>query len=454
MKPSQFNVFVELDGGQKAVYNTATAGVLPLPDALWRLLQEKTGRLPRALVQPPQLREALLLHKVLVPHDVDEIQHPIHQRFRTFFASPTATFVVLPSNECNLACHYCAAEATKKPDLPLMSAELADRVVTFLGHLMHQNRCRLGTIGFYGGEPLLNPEACARIMTGMLRFGQERNVAIRFVVTTNGVLLEKLGDSPILDMTETFHVTLDGNREYHNRIRKTRGGKPTYDRIMAGLAVVIARDAGLVVRIHSNHLTGERFREVLDDLEHAGLRPDSKSAVIIGTYGDISSIMDDPDLCNRVVLGSRRAEREHRAELFDSASSHRLAPLFRGVHVDQDRRVAKPLNLAVSCDYAKAASATINAVGEVFYCPDIPGLARPVGRIDDSGNALWERRYFEQLTRRWWPDGTCAHCEYLPVCGGGCPLEPRDTLDDCADLRRDFKRRIIEYAASVIDERA
>lgn len=452
MKVSLFNVFLALDDGRKAVYNTATAGVVELPSALFRLLQKKPGsRLPRAVIQPAELRSELVRNKVLVPHDIDEIQQPIHQRLRARFASPIGSVLVLPTQECNLSCHYCSARVTKNKRLSPMSLETADRVVTFIGELLDRNRCTRGSIGFYGGEPLTNKEACARVIVGVHEFGEKHGIPMHFVVTTNGVLLTTLGDSPILDIANSFHITLDGDRNSHNEIRRNRDGD-TYDRIMEGIALLVERDAGVVVRIHSNHLTAEGLASVLDDLENAGMAPGRKAAVFLGTYGSLRDVSGNPELCNKVVLRARRTETEHRVALYDACAGHRLAPLFTGVQVDIDRKAPKPLALGSGCEYDKVASATINCAGEIFSCPDIPGLAKPIGRIEESGRVRWEPEYHTRMADRWWPEGPCVRCKYVPVCGGGCLFDPRQSYSDCADLRRDFTQRITKFAEKKLRE--
>jgi Fe-coproporphyrin III synthase len=126
------------------------------------------------------------------------------------------------TSRCNsrcIMCHYWQGEGI---DFPTEFAGPLSRDLASLG-------CR--SIGITGGEPFLHPEHAA-IIEKMTQAG------MAVFVMTNGILLNRVAESGILESVNSLYVSLDGDSaETHERIR----GKGTFFAMAAGLAAVKQR---------------------------------------------------------------------------------------------------------------------------------------------------------------------------------------------------------------------
>src|SRR2546428_4383909 len=92
---------------------------------------------------------------------------------------------------------------------------------------------------FFGGEPLLNLPVMYEVAERMWEATQARHVPMYVNIITNGLLLTPA----VVDRMVPFglngvKITLDGDRETHNRMRPLRGGQGTLDRIVENLRQV------------------------------------------------------------------------------------------------------------------------------------------------------------------------------------------------------------------------
>src|SRR6202023_1479896 len=90
------------------------------------------------------------------------------------------------------------------------------------------------------GEPLLNLPVVYGMAERMWRATQKRDMGIRINVITNGLLLtEEVVDRLLPCGLNGIKVTLDGDRDTHDRMRPLRGGQGTFDRIVENIRRVV-----------------------------------------------------------------------------------------------------------------------------------------------------------------------------------------------------------------------
>ena len=135
------------------------------------------------------------------------------------------------AHTCNLTCDYCFASQGKyHGDRALMSFEVGKQALDFL--IAHSGTRHNLEVDFFGGEPLMNWE----VVKQLVAYGREQEKLhdkhFRFTLTTNGMLL----DDEVIDFAnrEMHNVvlSLDGRKEIHDRLRKTPGGRGSYDQIV------------------------------------------------------------------------------------------------------------------------------------------------------------------------------------------------------------------------------
>ena len=134
---------------------------------------------------------------------------------------------------CNMRCSYCysppRADAGMDPEIGRRALELGARLTD-------------GSCGivFFGGEPLLHKDLIRTLVADARAMAQDGRGRFHFKLTTNGLLL----DEPFLEFAVENDVlvamSLDGIREAHDRHRRLPDGRPSFDRLLPKLQMLLA----------------------------------------------------------------------------------------------------------------------------------------------------------------------------------------------------------------------
>ena len=160
---------------------------------------------------------------------------------------------------CNMDCEYCfAGKGDYSGKSGIMSLEVGKRALDYLVE-NSGNRKHL-EVDFFGGEPLLNWDVCKKLVEYGRELEKTHNKIFNFTLTTNGVLI----DDDVIDFTNremgNVVLSMDGRRETHDRMRHTKTGGGTYDRIM------------------------DNFRALVDSRTEEGAERKSREYYMRGTY--------------------------------------------------------------------------------------------------------------------------------------------------------------------------
>ena len=135
------------------------------------------------------------------------------------------------SHDCNLACEYCFADGGAYKGRKMnMDFAVAKKAVDFL--IEKSGNRRFLEVDFFGGEPLLNFGVVKQTVEYAREREKETGKQFRFTITTNAVALTpEIGEFLNKEMYNVV-ISIDGRKEVHNRIRKTRNGKDSFDIIL------------------------------------------------------------------------------------------------------------------------------------------------------------------------------------------------------------------------------
>lgn len=153
--------------------------------------------------------------------------------------TPFREFILKVHSRCNLSCDYCymyeMADQSWRRQPRKMAKPIVDQVA---GRIAEHARAKLlerVDVTLHGGEPLLAGVEHLRYTIEAIRAACAPDVAVRFNIQTNGVLLE----TPFLDLFREYEVqvgvSLDGNEEGHDRHRKAANGQGSFQAVRSGL---------------------------------------------------------------------------------------------------------------------------------------------------------------------------------------------------------------------------
>lgn len=146
------------------------------------------------------------------------------------------------TSQCNLRCKYCVYsdhyQYTKTYANNYMDFKTAKMAVDYyfknIEKIIYRNPTRTPVIGFYGGEPLLNFKLIKEIVeyiNSTYSFYDE----IQYNVTTNGILFKDEIQDFLVKNNFAIIISLDGNKENHDRNRVKVDGTGTFDDIMRNI---------------------------------------------------------------------------------------------------------------------------------------------------------------------------------------------------------------------------
>lgn len=154
------------------------------------------------------------------------------QSFEDFHSNNRSVLVLELTQQCNLRCEYCCYgtyyDRFREHNPNKMTFERAKNAVDdFLSRKPHQ-----GFICFYGGEAFLEYKLMQQIIEYSEQSAEENGVEeLGFSVTTNGTIL---GDEKIHYLVKhnvSVNVSLDGDKETHDRFRVFRNERNPDERI-------------------------------------------------------------------------------------------------------------------------------------------------------------------------------------------------------------------------------
>ena len=309
------------------------------------------------------------------------------------------SITLLPTLACNLACTYCFQKGS--PAYNTMSRETEEQTIEFILRKVDQAGSRELRMEYFGGEPLARKDVVLRTAEILSRSMAARGGVFSWHIITNGVNL----DRPFVEAMNRFgaggiKVTLDGDKETHDKTRVYRSGKGSFDVIFENLVAVADH---VKLDVGGNFLPGqqESYTRLIQRLDDAGvlkklnaIKFKPAQATAANDLGTCSGSCGSPKEETETLLLLDRLVRKKRP---DKAASETLDGLISG-----------------PCELHWDNSYIIDPDGLVYKCPAVAG--RPevaVGTVRDNsleGAPLLELRPWEK----------CGDCPYLPVCVGGC----------------------------------
>lgn len=144
---------------------------------------------------------------------------------------------------CNFRCKYCfysdEYEYSRDHSNNMMDWNTAKKSIdyyfNFNKSVLSYNPNLKPTIGFYGGEPLLNWDIIFKSVEYIKSNYINDYKEVYYTVTTNGYLLNKEKAKYLLENGFSIAISLDGNKTDHNRNRILYNKEKTYDVVIHNL---------------------------------------------------------------------------------------------------------------------------------------------------------------------------------------------------------------------------
>lgn len=406
MKQSKYNCILQDNTGM-VIYNAATDQLVALTPQLANIFNEGKATPEKIKAQHAELYDHLLQKGIFVCDDADETEAYIRKREEYERSSGEYTITINPTLACNMSCWYCY-ESHK--NMPAMSADVKQSVLLLIDKLLADNKLKKLNLSFFGGEPLLYFD---KVVVDIINHAKmqckafDAKLSIHF--TTNAYLLTDSVLKQLEGLDVSFQITIDGGKQVHDSVRKTKGGEPTYARIVEHIHQTLSRGFSVGVRFNYTAKSIPSFIDVVKDFSHL---PQEQKHLVNFTF---QRVWQDNEGDARQV----EQQVEHIERAFEQA----------GLFVNNAKSYIVPYCYADGVN-----TAVVNYNGDLFKCTarDFAPKSKE-GTLAADGTLRWNERLRKRMSIRHGSD-TCLLCRIYPICHGGCSqmkLEAPDGISSC-----------------------
>ncbi len=319
--------------------------------------------------------------------------------------SPILELTIAPTYGCNFRCDYCYVHFEDRR----MDRDAAERILKYVDEHLPQHA--QANITWFGGEPLLQWRLVAEMAAQLTQIGAKHRRPLLQFLTTNGYLLTSKVTQSLVDAGIIyFHITIDGADAGQNQRRVLRDGRPTYQRVLENLTVLLEQHPEARVTLRMN------------------LEPDSV-ALARPLLQAIS-----PSLRNRIQV---HATPVIRAGVVRDPQLHReiadvISTALELGYVYYDNAI--PVGRASHCTAESSTTFQVGPGGELHKCSPSGKPEVTVGSLNQAGLPVLRA----EATEVWEGVGLpqeCSDCQYLCFRGGGCRLTRlrEESSPSCAD---------------------
>lgn len=375
MKPSIYNIVIH-GSSKDIIYNTLTGSIV-------RISSDKFTP------QNPQLSQL----GFFVEDDLNEYKTYMYGYMSMMFRRESMSITIATTLNCNLACPYCFEEGGKCNIT--LNEEVEKAIVQFIKS--KSTTYKSIHIVWFGGEPLMNPESIIHISEALTK----EEIPFTSDIVSNGTIINEYVIKAIeVGNISNIQITLDGLKEVHDEKRIFKSGKGSFDLIINNITKFLEQTKANIV-IKSN----------LD--KHN-----------TNSYLDFKQLMHDKFdefiKSNRLKL-SLNFVRDRTG--FDCSSACLTEKEF-DIYKETKLGVQPFLpTLMGPCPMRSASSYIIGPDGSLFKCLEHLGHKdKKIGNIVTFKASSSKIAAYALLAFPF-ENNICKECSYLPICGGGCPID-------------------------------
>ncbi len=429
-KYSKYNIDIPFEN-QILLYNSISDHFLVLEPLLFDLLQAATNENNIEAIKDyhESFYEALFTNSFIVDNQYDEYAFVRSKILSTDFNVTDFNIIINPTMNCNFNCWYCYEEhikSSKMPDSVIQSIYLLMDKVTSDSNLKNLH------LGWFGGEPLLNYK---NVMLPILKYAnkicQQKDIVFYSDITTNGYLIkQEMIDEFKVNKLQHFQITLDGNKEKHDKVRFVNDKTGSYEKIIENVKLLTFNELHVNLRINFTMENLEGLEEIIVDLKECN------ADFLTVDMQQVWQTEKTDDLKLKII------------DIKEKFRNNNLTVVTNTVSYIKDSCYADKLNEVV-----------INYNGDLYKCTARDfNSENKLGFIDSEGNLVWKNDVYNSRQKAKLNNKPCQECPILPICGSGCSeyAFQNQNIDYCVyDFEINKKRELVleHFQESLIDQK-
>ena len=343
---------------------------------------------------------------------------------------------------CNLDCTYCFF-LSKEMLYPGSRFRMADDLLeTYLEQLIdaHAHAPEV-VVAWQGGEPTMMGLEFFRRSVELAQKHRLPHQRLVYTIQTNGTLIDHEWAEFFKENDVLVGLSIDGPREIHDAYRVDKGGKGSFDRVMAGLSVLRRHGVewNALTTIHTANQSrgrevyrflrdecGATFMQFIPIIERA--TPDT---LPIANAGWGEHVKDRPLYVQEGNLVTERSVSPHGygrflIDVFEDWVRRDIGEVYvQMFDVALANWYGEPPGLCIHSETCGLALA-LEHTGDLYSCDHFVEPASKLGNIRETRMidliVLPQQRAFGQAKRDTLPQ-FCLDCDVRFACHGGCPKD-------------------------------
>ncbi|MFI5350443.1 MAG: radical SAM protein [Elusimicrobiota bacterium] len=337
--------------------------------------------------------------------------------------------IIMPTEDCNFRCRYCY-ESFLRGRMPAPIRRGIKKWVS--NEIAKLDRL---DVSWFGGEPMEQLDVLEELSHSMIGAARASNVPYSASIVTNGSHLSPENLRRLVECeVRSIQVTIDGLPLQHDRLRVTKDGHPTFEKIWANVKAArrVPGKFHLSIRVNFNTETLEKMEEFLA-MAAADLAGDPRFSVFFRPVGHWGGPND-----SQVLVCSKAAGETAQ---FDSARQAQKAGLQSGNTFSFMRPGGSV------CYAANPRSFVVGSDGTLYKCTvALDKEFNKVGRLREDGlPEIDQDRFALWTTSDDSKDAVCQSCSFRPACqGAACPLVRIETGQrPCPPVKNRLRRALL-----------
>ncbi len=388
MKKNIYQIYTQISNDLFLYYNSFSNKYLLLNKRNHDLYQKNDA--DKLLIANSQLYYKLNDSGFIIENNVDEKNVVNFRRLSSIMDTSIYHIVINVTLDCNLHCWYCYEEKFKGSDL---KNEVSSAIKKNIVEHYHSFPFSKLKISFFGGEPFLNTTAIQDILIFSKEFCQKKEIALIADFTTNATLIKEHDIHFLKDYLCTFQITLDGDKDKHNKVKYIKG-IDTYKQTIKNIYRISSEipNSKIWIRINFDAVTLEKIDEILAELDNLDRK--------------------------RTFLILRKVWQK-------SPTDINTATLLTAIQKIFDKRFfvdCYALSLGRICFAERINQVLFNYDGKIFKCSTLPSFdeKNSMGVINlGTGKIQWDVNKISQIIKSV-PNNKCDKCKLYPSCVGLC----------------------------------
>lgn len=400
MKESKYNYHIPLNENQIIVFNGISLRFFVISKVNHKELIRVLSDISEYEISDKHssLLKTMYDNGFIIPNEKDEFQF-IKMKYEFHNNSSHYLLSILPTYKCNFSCWYCVQHHKNE----FISPEIISRIKKHIKTYIQENSISVLELAWFGGEPLLSAESIIDISLYAKEFCKSNHIKFINGITTNGSLLtnELIRDFAEIELND-YQITIDGNREFHNKIRFNKNIKDSFHLICNNIRTILDCIPKCNITLRYNYTANNISNTIIHDLNNEFPLEYRKKIVFFPRQ----VWQEDEEKISELKL----------QELVHNAENS-------GYIVNTNNDVLHPY-----CYGEKKHYNTIFQNGTVDKCANI-SLNETRGELSNDGHIIWFKSQPEYQNTIFSTNNICLKCKYLPLCMGPCPVKRKLFLE-------------------------